>query len=39
MFGACLLRDSCAGADTCTHSGVGEGVWSHSRAGVAVWNR
>ena len=39
MFAACLLGNSCAGADTCNHSGVGEGVRSHSRAGVAVWSR
>ena len=36
VFGAGVLRNSCAGPDTCNHSGVGAGVWSHSRAGVAV---
>ena len=39
VFEACLMCNSCAGADTCNHSGVGVGVWSHSRAGVAVWSR
>ena len=39
VFGAGVLRNSCAGPDTCNHSGVGAGAWSHSRAGVAVWRR
>ena len=39
VFGAGVLRNSCAGPDTCNHSGVGAGVWTHSRGGVAVRSR
>ena len=39
VFGADLLSNSCAGPDTCNHSGVGAGVWTHSRGGVAVRSR